>query len=211
MTMGKAHVNLHEIDCSHNRIETLDNLPKNLVKINCSNNHIRSLDNLPEYLDQLNCSHNFIIGLTNLPQGLSMLDCSDNIIRVLSLPKFLKILNCSFNLLKILENIPLRIEEIYCTDNMICSISTESNYKLNNLRVLCCDNNRIQKINFLLFPSLEIVDCSCNLLEELKDLPLGLRRVISNNNMIKFVSDINGHMPDYLEYFDDMSLICVDD
>lgn len=184
ISMGKSYENLYEIDCSHNRIETLDDLPENLVKLNCSSNNIRFLNNLPKYLDQLDCSNNFITVLINLP-------------------KFLKKLNCSFNMLKILENIPLCIEEIYCTDNMICSISTESSYKLEFLRVLCCGNNHIREIDFLIFPSLEIVDCSHNSLKELKDLPLGLTHAICNDNMIKFVSDINGHIPDCLEYFCD--------
>lgn len=201
ITFGSNSNNLYELDCANNKIEALDNLSENLLKLNCSNNNIRRFKKLPEYLDHFNCSHNFITELIDLPEGITILDCSNNMIITLHIPKYLKILNCAFNNLKILENISVRIEEIYCTDNMIGLI--DDSKILSYLRILYCGNNCLRKINFLTFPVLEIVDCSYNQLEELIDLPLGLREVTCNDNMIKFITDVNGSKPDYWEYLYD--------
>ena len=46
------------LDCSHNKITQLDNLPPCLKELYCIDNKITQLDNLPQSLEILNCSGN---------------------------------------------------------------------------------------------------------------------------------------------------------
>ena len=57
--------NILYLDCSHNKIENLDNLPPNLEVLKCDNNKLTRLDNLPANLIYLNCSNNNLTNLDN--------------------------------------------------------------------------------------------------------------------------------------------------
>ena len=57
--------NILYLDCSHNKIENLDNLPPNLEVLKCDNNKLTRLDNLPANLIYLNCSNNDLTNLDN--------------------------------------------------------------------------------------------------------------------------------------------------
>ena len=53
-------VYLQKLDCSHNRLTRLDNLPSSLQELNCSVNELTRLDNIPLSLMELYCPHNKI-------------------------------------------------------------------------------------------------------------------------------------------------------
>ena len=50
----------------------------NLKKLNCSNNKLISLDNLPNTIVELDCAFNKITSLDHIPPSLSKLSCNDN-------------------------------------------------------------------------------------------------------------------------------------
>ena len=72
------YTNLKKLDCSCNKIATLDNLPLTLTYLDCYSNQITSLDNLPLTLTKLDCSNNKITSLNNLPLPLKQLYCYNN-------------------------------------------------------------------------------------------------------------------------------------
>ena len=102
---------LKNLNCSHNNITDLDNLPITLEILYCEYNLITNLDNLPPTLNRLHCEFNQITQLDSLPQTLEMLNCTNNKITQLDkLPKKVKGLSCFNNPLEyefehILENI----------------------------------------------------------------------------------------------------------
>lgn len=112
---------LIELDVSDNKIISMDkNLPYGLKKLNCSSNKILSLNNLPEKLEELDCSRNLIVLLNNLPSSLIKLSCSNNnIIKLDNLPTSLKYIDCSKNLISDLDLLPSSIETLICYINSI--------------------------------------------------------------------------------------------
>ena len=54
-------MNLKQLYCWYNNLNSLDNLPINLEKLYCPNNQITSLDNLPLNLKELDCRNNPLI------------------------------------------------------------------------------------------------------------------------------------------------------
>lgn len=122
------YVRLGKLDCSHNKIEFLDNvLPETVFDLNCSYNKIKLLDNLPPQLRVLDCSHNQIVKLDLLPGGILKLDCSYNQLLCLDdLPNGIEFLFCNNNKIQSLNCLPYNIKYLYCYDN-------EKNIELFNL------------------------------------------------------------------------------
>jgi hypothetical protein len=108
--------NLHNtttmLNCSHNRIASLGDLPPNLKlsvaarrlprllrkQLDCSNNQLTSLGNLPNTLTHIWCYKNQITHFENLPPNLIMLNCEDNQLQTLDyLPNSLRELWCAGN------------------------------------------------------------------------------------------------------------------
>ena len=56
--------NINYIDCSHNYLYNIPELPNSLIKLYCDNNILSNLPNLPNSLTYLRCGHN---NLSNLP------------------------------------------------------------------------------------------------------------------------------------------------
>ena len=72
------YTNLKILDCSENKLTSLDNLPQTLKNLYCGYNEITSLDNLPPTLEILICVCNKITSLDNLPPSLEYLSCVNN-------------------------------------------------------------------------------------------------------------------------------------
>jgi hypothetical protein len=113
------YTRLGKIDCSHNKIECLDNVfPDTVFDLNCSYNKIKLLDYLPPQLRVLDCSHNQIIKLDLLPDGIIKLDCSYNqLINLNDLPNGIEFLFCNNNEIKTLNCLPRNLKYLYCYDN----------------------------------------------------------------------------------------------
>lgn len=126
---------LCKIDCSKNKITSLDNvIPDTVFDLNCSHNNIKSLDNLPPQLRVLDCSHNQITRLDFLPEGVFKLECSYNqICELNNLPIGIEFLFCNNNNIQSLNCLPRNIKYLYCYDN-------DENIDLQNLP------NKLEKI-----------------------------------------------------------------
>ena len=70
--------NTIKLDCGHNKITSLDNLPPTLTYLNCAFNQIVSLDYFPPTLEKIICRKNKITSLDNFPTTLEELDCYNN-------------------------------------------------------------------------------------------------------------------------------------
>ena len=161
---------LSELECAHNLLLQLPNLPSSLTKLNCSYNQIHVLPDLPTNLTKLNCSFNQLFGLPNLNVNLRKLNCASNpIIGSLAnivlpdslryfycfncqitnfpptLPPRLKEFMCSHNPLVSLPNLPDTLKILNCTDNGLTVLPDLPN----SLRVLFCRGNNFddQSIN----------------------------------------------------------------
>jgi Leucine-rich repeat (LRR) protein len=62
----KRFTKLTKLDCSYNKIRSLDNLPNSLIVLDCSYNQIINLDIIPTSLIELRCYYNKITSLDNL-------------------------------------------------------------------------------------------------------------------------------------------------
>jgi Leucine-rich repeat (LRR) protein len=66
------------LDCFHNELTSLSELPDGLEKLDCFDNQLTSLPKLPDGLKELNCSHNQLTSLPKLPDGLKKFYCYNN-------------------------------------------------------------------------------------------------------------------------------------
>jgi len=159
ITLGNLSnlINLKALDCSNNKLTSLNNLPKNLTELICSHNNLNTLDcsYLP-YLQILDCGHNEMTFL-NYGNSLKLLECEKNKLTTLHPTKSLltlSTLHCHNNSLISLPNYKV-LKFLNCSKNQITVIS---NYEM--LEELYCDNN---KINCLInLPLIQIISCNYN-------------------------------------------------
>ena len=108
------------IDCSHNWLVNLPELPNSLKYLYCGNNKISSLPELPDSLIELYCYNNNISNLSKLPNLLTCLWCQYNKLSILpKLPNSLKSLWCLSNNLSSLPELPITIINILYSGNPI--------------------------------------------------------------------------------------------
>jgi Leucine-rich repeat (LRR) protein len=89
---------INRLDCYHNQLSQLPELPASLQGLYCSGNQLNQLPELPVSLQQLNCSFNQLNQLPELPASLQQLDCSSNQLNQLpELPASLQWLYCYNN------------------------------------------------------------------------------------------------------------------
>lgn len=104
--------NLIILECVHNLLENLENIPSTLENLNISYNYLEilNLSNL-NVLQNLNISHNNFENIENIPITLTEFICNNNNIKSLNLNglKYLKKLNISNNPITIIENLPEEI------------------------------------------------------------------------------------------------------
>lgn len=113
------YMRVGKIICSHNLIDKLDDsIPSCVFDLDCSHNKLTSLDHLPSQLKILNCSYNLIVRLDFLPEGILKLDCSFNQITQLNdLPSGIEFLFCNNNHITNLNNLPRNLKYLYCFNN----------------------------------------------------------------------------------------------
>jgi len=159
ITLGNLSnlVNLKALDCSNNKLTSLNNLPKNLTELICSHNNLNTLDcsYLP-YLQILDCGYNEMSFL-NYGNNLKMLECENNKLTTLHPTKStttLITLHCHNNFLTTLPNYKI-LKFLNCSKNQITKLC---DYKM--LEELYCDNNKISNLSNL--PSIQIISCNHN-------------------------------------------------
>jgi Leucine-rich repeat (LRR) protein len=107
---------LEYLDCSHNKLTVIPELPSTLKRLECLYNILTVLPELPSTLEYLDCSHNKMMVLPELPSTLEYLDCSYNKWTVLpELPSTLKQLKCSHNKMTVLPKLPSTLKTLYCS------------------------------------------------------------------------------------------------
>ena len=142
-------VNLERLDCSYNRLTSLDlSRNTNLKELNASNNSLESMD---------------LGGCASL----KTLDCSRNRIQTLTVSglKSLETLNCANNKLvsfNVSQNKELK--KLDCGDNSLAALNVSNCRLLTELR---CANNQLTAIDLTKNTELVKLDCSGNALKAL--------------------------------------------
>ena len=184
--------NLEVLDCGHNNITTIDELPDTLIELNCESNQITDLSNLSKYkIDRLRCSYNKLTSLP--PLTLSILDCSHNNLTDLPMLPNLRKLICSHNKLKEINSFP-QLEYLDCSDNSLISI--EQNDAITEL---FCNNNKLPDLPKL--NSLQILDCSNNTMKQIHYYP-HLLELLCNYNGIDIATKYKEVLDDHKVYHD---------
>jgi len=141
--------NLQYLDCSNNKIETLNlNFNANLKYLDCSSNllDLLRIDSL-NALYILNCSFNNLSDLNTDGNGsLTLLECFKNSITSLNLANniYLAKVYCGDNSLSALDLSALDLEILWCEHNPITNINLANN---SSLKQLTCHDNSLQTIN----------------------------------------------------------------
>jgi len=131
------------IDCSHNSLTALPELPHGLRALKCDNNQITSLPQLPSTLERLVCRTNPLEFLPELPHGFVELLCSETPIRSLpTLPSTLHTLKCNNNELTSLPPLPKSLQILHCSYNLLTELPTLPEY----LEELDCRYNPIHTL-----------------------------------------------------------------
>lgn len=129
-----------ELDCSVCNLVSLQGCPPSVVILNCHSNKLTSLQGCSPSVVRLYCSDNQLDRLNDCPDSVKELDCSHN--RITSLrgcPSSVSHLNCSYNYLISLEGCPYSIISLDCSYNLITSL----NVYLPNLREIHIHGNNI--------------------------------------------------------------------
>jgi Leucine-rich repeat (LRR) protein len=180
--------NLKKINCSNNNINNLNSLDNlyNLEELDCSYNRIETLENLNlPNLQLLKCAFNRILSLQNLNfPNLKYFHCSDNRINNIKDCDFtsLEEFYCFYNKIERLENLNFpRLKKIYCFSNLI----SEIHLNLPELRILDCASNKISSLTNIVAHNLEELKCYNNKIQDLEDSVFpNLKRLYCGNNEI---------------------------
>ncbi len=178
--------NLELLDCSYNRIRTLDvsNNPK-LKTLDCSINQLTGYLDVTSNpaLETLWCYSNWLedVDLGN-NENLIELWCNDNQLMALDISGLpgLKVLWCDANKLTELDTTGNpALEILCCANNKLENLNLSQNHALTTL---WCFNNRIEKLLLLNNPNLKKLGCYGNFMSELDISPCAaLCELVSNH------------------------------
>jgi hypothetical protein len=111
------------IECRHNNLSSLPELPNSLIELRCYSNRLYCLPKLPNSLEMLWCSENNISSLPELPNSLKILWCDNNSLSNLpELTNSLEIMGCSNNNLSSLPELPNSLIYFSCNNNNLSSL-----------------------------------------------------------------------------------------
>lgn len=157
--------------------ESLTNLPNQLTHLKLSNSYDKPLENLPPTLTHLILSCSYSHDLNNLPSNLDYL------------PNSLTHLIFSKNSIFIgsLDNLPNQLKYLQLPEPIDIEPNTIiilNNYKKNILQLEISRKNIIGLLDLGKFTKITKLDCSCNLITNLLNLPLTLKELDCSNNKI---------------------------
>lgn len=158
-------------------------IPLNVTKIIASGCNLKSLYGLPNHILDLDVSNNRLENLEHCPLSVKNLRASKNKIKSLEAISnhSIKALGISYNHLTSFEGCPSSVESIVGVSNFITSLKGLPS----KMRKLYVSYNQLKSMNGC--PIVDILDCSCNLLESFKDIPDGVKELTISNN--PFVSN----------------------
>lgn len=115
------------IECPHNLLKNIIDIPSSLTHLDIRENNIRSLDlQKASALIVLHCEDNGLESINNLPKNLEELYCEQNSLRVLDLGGVskLRILHASFNPVLIVHNKPNALVDYKNENNTLSTYDT---------------------------------------------------------------------------------------
>jgi uncharacterized repeat protein (TIGR01451 family) len=178
---AEAFVNLNSLNCNHNQLTELPDLPLGLKYLYCEYNQLLEIPVLPPSFLRLGCGNNQLVNLPNLPATMISLECNNNQLPSLPvLPNGLLFFECSYNTLNTLPALPTTLVAIECNSNQLTVLPELPP----NLVVLYCGGNQLDSLPELPL-SLEFLSCSDNWITELPALPLNLQHLICSQNPIQ--------------------------
>lgn len=119
--------NMKVIECPHNLIKELGDLPGSLTHLDIRENYIKALDlKKASSLSVLHCEHNELKSITNLPNSLEELYAEHNNLTLLDLNNLNKLhtLSCSNNPVLIVQNKPASLVNYSNDNNVLFSLDT---------------------------------------------------------------------------------------
>jgi uncharacterized repeat protein (TIGR01451 family) len=182
---------LKTLDCSHQALTFLPQLPATLRYLNIKQSNYITTVVLPPMLDTLLCRDNNLLNITSfpstlryidiswcsqtslpsLPDSLRYLNCAQNNLTSLPvLPQAITFIDCSENDITSLPALPSSLQELYCHHNQIASLPS-----LSSLVSLYCNNNPTLASLPALPASLENLSCGGTLISTIPTLPSGLK------------------------------------
>ena len=199
---------LQNLDCSFNRLDTLQYLPATLQSLTCNVNYLVWIDSFPASLTNINCNQNSLDSIPVMPSSLTLLHCENNqLVSLPTIPNTLVELHCSGNLIAVLPLLPASLTIIMCGQNELDSLPvlpvnlTTLNCMLNNLDSLptlpttlidlTCNNNNIAALPSLPL-GLQSLICDFNVLTTLPTLPSSLTNLVCSNNLIPVLPTLPG-------------------
>lgn len=177
--------NLEKLDCSYNRVTTLD-LANNskLTSVNVSNNKLTSLA-LPASAVTVDASKNQLTTLdVSVAAGLTSLNVADNKLASLNVGqnKQLKSLGCNNNELASLDVTKLlSLTALSCGGNNIATLNLTKNTQL---AALDCHDNSLALLDLTKNSELESLDCSKNSLSAMYIGSNKLKSLACANNQL---------------------------
>jgi len=120
------------IECPHNLLKTLVDIPGSLTHLDIRENNIKVLDlQKASALVVLHCEDNGLENINNLPKNLEELYCEKNSLKVLDLDGVskLRILHASSNTVLIVQNIPNSLVDYKNENNTLSTHDTNLSEK----------------------------------------------------------------------------------
>lgn len=171
--------NLKYLDCSHNKLYLLPEMPRSILEIDCSNNNITDLPLLDNrYLKRLNCVNNKIKEIKNM---------------------IVDILYCSNNNITTLECQP---KVLCCDNNNIRNINNIGSH----IKILDCSYNKVKDFDFTKCSFLEEVYVNNNMINTVENLPASVKVLHINNNIITTIPYFKGLETLYCDNKDSIKL-----
>ncbi|HLP22094.1 MAG TPA: leucine-rich repeat domain-containing protein, partial [Chitinophagales bacterium] len=174
-------INAQFVICDMRYISNLEGIGyfKNLKQLDCSHNSLTALPQLPQPLMHIDCSYNLLTTLPALPTGIEYLKADSNLLTTLpALPTALSNLTVNKNQLITLPALPTGTRIVFADNNQLTSLGILSD----SLRLLSCSYNQLTALPTL--PLLETLECSHNQFVTLPVLPSSLRRLYCSNNQL---------------------------
>jgi hypothetical protein len=160
------------------------NIPTHVTKIIAQKVGLKSLKGLPDHVTDLDVSDNCLQSLKYYPQNLINLRASKNIISSLIDISDSKIenLGISYNHLTNFHFAPNTLKSIVAVSNIITCL--DGLEVIRSMKKLYISYNKI--ISMKNCPQkIDILDCSCNLLESFEHIPSDIEELIISNNPLK--------------------------
>jgi uncharacterized repeat protein (TIGR01451 family) len=190
-------INLTDLMCSDNQLNTLPALPPNLIQLGCQNNQLTSLPPLPATLKLLWCDDNQLTSLPTIPDSLLILFCYGNQLNSLSrVPAIMQDFLIGDNNISCLANLPVVTGNADISNNPITCVPNQTSYSLG--LPYCQENDAVNNPNNCQSVNLSghvFTDLNSNCQWNNSDLPTNnfpVKLFDSQNNLIATNYTTNG-------------------